>query len=96
MEEKSGNIKKLLDISNENSTFGTILIRLIKTLYVMKTLTSVFVVAVAAMAMSCAGNANKKAAETVVDSAAVIETVVEDSVAVCGDSTVCADSTATK
>lgn len=61
----------------------------------MKTLTSVFVVAVAAMAMSCAGNANKKTAETVVDSTAVIETVVEDSTAVCADSTACtADSTA--
>lgn len=58
----------------------------------MKTFISIFVIAVAAMTMSCAGNANKPAEEAT--DSIVVETIV-DTTAVCADSTACAaDSTA--
>ncbi len=56
----------------------------------MKNLASVFVVAVAVMAMSCAGNSNKPAEVIVVDETEI----VADSTACCADSTCCADSAA--
>ena len=60
----------------------------------MKALVSIFVVAAAALAMSCAGNANK-AAENAADSVEVVttETVSVDTVAC--DTTAC-DTTVVK